>query len=159
MLLEPADEPLLRLLARDGRSSYAALAAATGRSEGAVARRVELLLERGALYVSTEIAQAPLGLPTLATLWLTVAPADLVAVGAELARHREVEFAGAVSGTANIVVSISCRDNADLYRYLTGPLAAVTAVDRCEVVVVGTRLKQAGTVMDGDRLPNPLAEG
>lgn len=158
-LLEPGDEPLLRLLARDGRSSYAALAAATGRSEAAVARRVELLLERGALFVSTELATVPLGLRTLATLWLTVAPADLVAVGEELARHDEAEFVGAVSGAANLVVSLTCRDHADLYRYLTGSLAAVTAVDRCEVVVAGARLKQAGTVMDGDRLPNPLAEG
>ncbi|MDO8188899.1 Lrp/AsnC family transcriptional regulator [Conexibacter sp. JD483] len=157
-LLEPGDEPLLRLLARDGRSSYAALAAATGRSEAAVGRRVELLLERGALFVSTEVAKAPLGLRTLATLWLTVAPADLVAVGEELARHVEVEFVGAISGAANLVVSLACRDNAGLYRYLTGPLAAVTGVDRCEVVVAGARLKQAGTVMDGDRLPNPLAE-
>lgn len=157
--LRPDDEPLLRLLARDGRSSYAALAAATGRGEASVARRVEQLLERGALFVSTEIATVPLGLRTLATLWLTVAPADLVAVGEELTRHPEVEFVGAVSGRANLVVSLLCRDNAALYGYLTGPLTAVAGIAGSEVVVAGARLKQAGTVMDGDRLPNPLAEG
>lgn len=59
---------------------------------------------------------------------------------------------------ANLVVSLVCRDNVALYDYLTGPLTAVEGIGGSEVVVAGARLKQAGTVMDGDRLPNPLAE-
>jgi DNA-binding Lrp family transcriptional regulator len=157
-VLTPEDEDLLRHLAIDGRMSFAALAAAVGRSEASVARRVGALLERGTLFARTEIAAALLGFHTTATLWLTVAPSSLERVGAEIAGHPEVEFSGAVSGPANLVVSVICRDNPDLYRYLTHRLGSIDAIRESEIVVAVRRLKQAGTIMDGDRLPNPLAE-
>jgi hypothetical protein len=66
-----------------------------------------------------------------------------------------VEFAGAVSGTANLTVSVICRDSPDLYRYLTRRLGAIDAIRQSEVVIAVRRLKQAGTITDGDRLPKP----
>ena len=154
-VLSPDDDELLRHLAVDGRMTFAALAAAVGRSEAIVARRVSALLERGTLFVRTELAAAPLGFRTMATLWLTVAPADLERVGTDIAAHPEVNFSGAVSGPANLVVSVICRDSPDLYRYLTRRLGRIDAIRQSEVVVAVRRLKQAGTIMDGDRLPKP----
>jgi DNA-binding Lrp family transcriptional regulator len=156
-ILEPADDDLLRELAIDGRTTFAALASAVGRPEAVVARRVNALLDRGTLWARAEIAPAPLGFHTIAALWLTVAPSDLERVGAEVAAHPEVEFCGAVSGVANLVVSVICSDSPDLYRYLTRRLGPIGAIRQSEVVVAARRLKQAGTVMDGDRLPSPLA--
>ena len=156
-VLAPDDADLLRHLAIDGRMSFAALAAAVGRSEASVARRVGALLDRGTLFARTEIAPALLGFDTLATLWLSVAPSSLERVGAEIASHPEVEFSGAVSGSANLVVSVICRDNPDLFRYLTRSLGSIDAIGESEIVVAVRRLKQAGTIMEGDRLPNPLA--
>jgi DNA-binding Lrp family transcriptional regulator len=151
--LTPDDDALLAPLAADGRTSYAALAAATGRNESAVARRVESLLERGMLFVDVEVAYALIGFRAAATLWLTVAPADIHRVGSEIALHPEVGFVGAVSGPASLVVAVTCRDTADLYRYITECLAPITAIRQHEVTVTVRHLKQAGTVMDGDRLP------
>ncbi|MFE3232498.1 Lrp/AsnC family transcriptional regulator [Kitasatospora indigofera] len=147
------DDALLAPLAADGRISYAALAAATGRNESAVARRVEALLERGMLFVDVEVAYALIGFRAAATLWLTVAPADIHRVGSEIALHPEVGFVGAVSGPASLVVAVTCRDTADLYRYITERLAPITAIRQHEVTVTVRHLKQAGTVMNGDRLP------
>jgi DNA-binding Lrp family transcriptional regulator len=157
-VLVPDDDDLLRHLAVDGRMTFAALADAVGRREAVVARRVGALLERGTLFVKTEIAAALLGFHTTASLWLTVAPSDLERVGEEIAAHPEVEFSGAISGSANLVVSVICRDSPDLYRYLTRRLGPIAAIRQSEIVVAVRRLKQAGTIMDGDRLPNPLAE-
>jgi DNA-binding Lrp family transcriptional regulator len=151
--LTPDDDTLLAPLAADGRLSYAALAAATGRNESAVARRVEALLERGMLFVDVEVAFALIGFRAAATLWLTVAPADIHRVGSEIALHPEVGFVGAVSGPASLVVAVTCRDTTDLYRYITERLAPITAIRQHEVTVTVRHLKQAGTVMDGDRLP------
>ena len=156
-VLSPDDDALLRHLAVDGRMTFAALAAAVGRPEAVVARRVGALLERGTLFARTEIAAALLGFRTTASLWLTVAPSELERVGTEIAAHPEVEFAGAISGSANLVVSLICRDSPDLYRYLTRRLGSIEAIRQSEIVVAARRLKQAGTIMDGDRLPNPLA--
>lgn len=151
--LTPEDEPLLAPLAADGRLSYAALAAATGRNESAVARRIEALLERGLLFVDVEVAYALIGFRAAATLWLTVAPADIDRVGTEIALHPEVGFVGAVSGPFSLIVAVTCRDTADLYRYLTQRLGPITAIRQHEVAITVRHLKQAGTVMDGDRLP------
>jgi DNA-binding Lrp family transcriptional regulator len=156
-VLVPDDDELLDHLAVDGRMTYAALAEAVGRPEAVVARRVGGLLDRGTLFVRTEIATALLGFHTTASLWLTVAPSDLERVGEQIADHPQVEFCGAVTGSANLVVSVICRDSPDLYRYLTRELASIAAIGQAEVVVADRRLKQAGTIMDGDRLPSPLA--
>lgn len=156
-VLTPDDDELLRLLAVDGRATYAALAAATGRNEAAVARRVDALFARGTLFVDVELAFSLLGFRTTAMLWLTVAPRDLDRVGAELAIHPEVAFVGAVSGPTNLVVSVTVRDTAALYRFLTDRLGAHDEIRQVEVAIAARRLKQAGTVMDGDRLPSPLA--
>jgi DNA-binding Lrp family transcriptional regulator len=157
-ILTIEDGELLRHLAVDGRMTFAALAAATGRREPAVARRVEALLQRGTLFVDTELATSLLGFATTAMLWLTVAPADIERAGTQIAVHPEVAFAGAVSGPANLAVSVTCRDSPDLYRYLTRRLGAIDAIRQVEVAVAARLLKRAGTIMDGDRLPNPLAE-
>lgn len=154
----PEDAPLLALLARDGRASYAALAASTGWSEARVARRVTELLDDGALIVDIETARAPLGFATAAMLSLTVAPSAIDRVGQTLSRDPEVPFVGVVTGRANLVVSILCRDNADLYRYLSERLGAIDGIHDVEVSLVLRRLKQAGTVMAGSRLPDPLGE-
>ena len=156
-VLVPDDDELLAHLAVDGRMSYAALAAAVGRPEAVVARRVGALLDRGTLFVRTEVATALLGFHTTATLWLTVAPSDLERVGAQIADHPQVQFCGAITGSANLVLAVICRDSPDLYQYLTRELGSIAAVRQAEVVVSDRRLKQAGTIMDGARLPSPLA--
>src|ERR1700733_922000 len=52
--LEPGDQPMLDLLAADGRAGYAALAAATGWTESRVARRLETLQRHGIVYFDVD---------------------------------------------------------------------------------------------------------
>jgi DNA-binding Lrp family transcriptional regulator len=150
------DQPLLAALAHDGRASYAALAADIGDSEARVARRVDALLAGGALIVDLEVASALLGFPLSAWLWLTVPPAQLDRVGRTIIRHPEVPFAAAISGPANLAASLIARDTTDLYRYLTQRIGAITDVHAVEVTPVLRRFKQAGTLMNGPRLPEPI---
>jgi DNA-binding Lrp family transcriptional regulator len=126
-------------------------------AQGARERTHRALRSPGSTAPRTEVAPTLLGFRTSATLWLTVAPSELEQVGGELADDPEVEFAGAVSGLANLVVMVTCRDIPDLHRYLTHRLGAIPAIRQSEVVVAVKRLKHAETVMDGDRLPNPLS--
>ncbi|MDX6390245.1 MAG: hypothetical protein QOJ73_1308 [Streptosporangiaceae bacterium] len=150
--LQPDDEPILAALARDGRVSYAALAAETGWTEGRITRRVEALHGSGVLYFDVDLATQLMGFATAATLWLTVEPSRLAAVGDQLARHAEVPFAAAVSGSANLVASLLCRDSEALYQYVTTKIGAVAGVRQLEISPVLRRVKQAGTLMDGLRL-------
>lgn len=159
--LRPEDGPLLDELAVDGRASYAALAAAAGTTVGRVTRRLEALRRAGILYFDVDLASTLMGFSAPAYLWLTVEPASLAEVGELLARHSEVAFAAAVSGSANLAASILCRDVEDLYRYVTTKISATAGVRQLEISPVLRRTKQAGSQMAGPRLatPAPPARG
>lgn len=150
--LTPEDGPLLAELARDGRASFATLAAAAGISQGRAARRVAALHRAGALYFDVDLAAEPLGFAVAAHLWLTVEPASLAAVGEQVAGHAEVPFASAISGTANLVASVICRDTEALYQYVTSRISAAQGVRQVEISPVLRRVKQAGSFMEGTRL-------
>lgn len=153
--LTPRDQPLIAALREDGRASYAQLAARTGWSAATVARRLDALLGAGALQIEVDLASDLLGFPTLATLWTTVAPAHLDEVGWRVARLPQTGFAAAVSGSANLAVSVVCRDSGELYRYLSEAIGVIPAVQAVELSPVIQRVKQHGSVMDGPRFPMP----
>lgn len=152
--LTAEDEPLLNLLRRDGRASYAALAKASGLTEGRVVRRLEAMRASGVVYFDLDLATGLLGFATTAYLWLTVAPARLHAVGEELATHAEVAFAAAMSGPSNLVLSVICRDLDELYEYVTTRIGTTDGVQAVEVSPMLRRIKQAGSLMDGPRIAN-----
>jgi DNA-binding Lrp family transcriptional regulator len=154
--VEPEDRPLLDALAHDGRASYAMLAEATGWTQRKVALRLGALLESGAVYIDIDAAVTLIGFRAVANLWFTVAPADLKAVGARLADHRQLAFAAAVTGTTNIMATALCEDAAALYGYLTTEVAAIPEVRTCETVPLLTRVKQAISLVDGGVLRGPV---
>jgi DNA-binding Lrp family transcriptional regulator len=153
--LQPEDAPLLDELARDGRSSYAALAVAAGWSQGRVTRRLEALRGAGVLYYDVDLATELMGFAASAYLWLTVEPASLAAVGEHLSSHPEVPFAAALTGSANLVAIAVCTDTEALYQYVTTKIGATSGVRQLEISPVLRRVKQAGTRVEGARLAAP----
>ena len=155
--VEHSDAILLDALAQDGRASWAALAAATGWTQRQVAQRVAALTTAGAVFFDLDVASSAVGLHTVATLWFTVAPADLAAVGAQLADHTELAYAAAVTGKTNLMASAMCRDAAALYLYLTTKVAAIPGVQSVETVPQLTRVKQAHFLIRDGRVRDPRA--
>ncbi|RMB85958.1 Lrp/AsnC family transcriptional regulator [Streptomyces shenzhenensis] len=132
--LDPSDEALLELLRHDGRATVADLAAATGQTESGAKRRVTRLRRAGVLYFQVEYDHEPLGYGAEAVLWLKVAPPRLRSVGQALAGHREVRFAAAVSGRANIMASVLCRTTEELFAYLADRVGSIQGVQAVEAV-------------------------
>lgn len=150
--LHPDDAPLLAELARDGRAGVAALARATGWPQSRISTRLDALLSTGTLQVKTDLSPAQFGYHTSAYLWLTVAPSHLAATGTEASLHPETTFAAAVTGTANLLVTTTCRTDSDLYAYVTTRIGALPGVHQAEIVPVLHRLKQGGTRLHDNRL-------
>jgi DNA-binding Lrp family transcriptional regulator len=150
--LTPGDGTLLAALGRDGRASYATLAAETGWTQGVAARRLELLRAAGVLYFDIDLATQVMGFASSAYLWLTVEPARLEETGELLAGHAEVPFVSAITGACNLIAAVICRDTEALYRYVTTRIGAAPGVRQLEISPVLRRVKQAGTWMDGPRL-------
>lgn len=151
----PEDAAILAVLGRDGRAGYAAIAAEIGWTPGRVRRRVEALLGSGAAYVDVDLAIEALGFKTFATIWATVAPGRLDEVGHRVAALPETAYVAAVSGPTNMMASVVTRDTNGLYRYVTEQLGALPGVERAEVAPVFRRVKQAGSLVYGTRLPAP----
>ena len=61
----------------------------------------------------------------------------------------------AVTGPANLVATVICRDTEALYEYVTTKISAVAGVRQLEISPILSRIKQAGSLMDGLRLATP----
>jgi DNA-binding Lrp family transcriptional regulator len=146
------DAPLLAALAADGRASVAALARSTDWPQSRVATRLEELLASGAAYVDLDMAPTRFGFSAIAYLFLTVAPGDLVHTAQALSAHPETSFAAAITGSANLLTAVTCRDSSALYTYVTTKVGALPAIRQAEIVPTLRRVKQAGTLVRGGRL-------
>ncbi|MCA1190617.1 MULTISPECIES: Lrp/AsnC family transcriptional regulator [unclassified Saccharopolyspora] len=153
--LSTSDERLLAALAADGRAGFVDLAAAADLTPGRAARRLHALLERRVVHVDVEIAAAALGLHARANLWLRVHPSAVKDVGRALAREPEVGFAAAVSGPHNLHAVAHCRNFDDLFEFTTDRIGALPGVHDVEVSPFVRHVKQAGTLVDDDRLAVP----
>ncbi|GAA3216797.1 Lrp/AsnC family transcriptional regulator [Dactylosporangium siamense] len=142
-----ADNGLLAALAKDGRASLTALAAATGWSETTVRRRLDELDRGTVLYFDVEIEPHLFGYTAEAMMWLTVAPATLTATTRALATHPQIAYAAATTGPANVSASVICRDLNELYEYIAGDIGSLPGVTSVETAPVVRRVKGGGTLL------------
>jgi DNA-binding Lrp family transcriptional regulator len=144
--LTPEDEPLLAELARDGRASSAALAAAIHWHESTVRRRMDELRRAGLLQFEVDLDDRAFGMNVHAMLWLSVEPARLDEAGRALAAHREIPYVAATTGPTNLLASAIFRDPQHLYEYLTGKLAGLPGVSSVQTAPVIRTLKRTGAI-------------
>ncbi|MFI7126913.1 Lrp/AsnC family transcriptional regulator [Nonomuraea sp. NPDC050153] len=146
IVLQEEDHRLVDVLARDGRAGYTELARATGWSEATVKRRLHRLRESGVLVTQLDYSPKLLGYRAEARLWMTVRPSELVHVATTLAGHPEISFAAVTTGPTNLLATAVCRDNADLYRYLTERVSALDAVQTLETAPVLRTMKRTSAL-------------
>jgi DNA-binding Lrp family transcriptional regulator len=146
--LDAGDRRMLDVLALDGRTSAAELATDTGWSQTTVRRRLSELRSAGALYYDLDFDNGSMVQELRVALWLEVEPARLAEVGEALAQHTEVAFAAATTGTANVYAAVNCQGPGSLYRYLTGPVAALPGIRRTETAPIHRILKGPGPVLE-----------
>ncbi|MCK2215568.1 Lrp/AsnC family transcriptional regulator [Actinomadura sp. ATCC 31491] len=147
MVLDAQDQAMLRVLSRDGRAGHGELAAAAGCSPATARRRLGQLRAAGVLRFDVEVPPRALGHHAEAWLWMKVRPARLTAVGAALAAHPEADVVAAVTGPANLMAGVTCRDTRDLYRYLTERVAPLDGVRELETAPVSRTVKRAGAAV------------
>ncbi|WUH93589.1 AsnC family transcriptional regulator [Streptomyces sp. NBC_00433] len=159
VVLGEEDRRLFAALARDGRTPAAELAALTGWSQTTIRRRMAELRASGALYYDLDFGQGVLAPEMRTAMLLEVEPASLAAAGQALAAHEEVAFAAATTGTANVYASLLCRDARALYRYLTGPVAAIPGVRRTETAPIHRTLKGPSPYLAPSRTARTAGRG
>ncbi|WP_310723600.1 Lrp/AsnC family transcriptional regulator [Streptomyces sp. N2A] len=149
------DEKILEALAADGRASLVDLATAADSTPGRVSRRLHALLQQRVVHIDVEIAAAALGYHARANLWLRVHPSAVKNVGRTLAREPEIAFAAAISGPYNIHAVAHCRDFDELFEFTSDRIGSLPGLQSMEISPVLQHVKQAGTLLSGDRLVGP----
>lgn len=117
--LSDGDEELIAVLAEDGRATVTEVAERLSISPPTVKRRLDSLLDAGALHVRTEISPILHGLRVEALTWLEVSPDRVERVGAVLGDHPSVRFCAVCTGTTQLLVDCVVADEHALYRFLT----------------------------------------
>lgn len=147
--LDEVDRALVALLVQDGRLGYTELARRTSVSESTARRKVEILLREGAIAITTEAEPRLFGYRLEALLWLTIRPAGLHETAQLLAAHPATRMAATTSGPTNLLVSVVCRDGADLYQLLTGTLGTLPEITHVDVTPILHTAKRTGVSQQG----------
>ncbi len=148
----PDDQRLIDALADDGRISDSALAALTGWSPARVKRRLAALQDSDTLSYDLDVLPELLGYTLNATMWISTSPRHLTTTAEQIVVHDEVASVVAISGSANLMVVVICRDVEHFYRYLAERLATVDHILAYDVSIRSKRLKQVGSLIAHGRL-------
>jgi DNA-binding Lrp family transcriptional regulator len=145
---------IARVLAGNGRATYAAIATRTGVSESTAARRVESLVQRGCLRFRTVFESPVLGYDVEYLLWLSVDPAHLEEVGVILAKHPANRYVAAATGEHNLIVQGVLPGYGDLYPFTTGVIGQLPGLRSADLALQVQVLKRAWVLIDDDGKPS-----
>jgi len=135
--LDELDRTLLRLLAEDGRRSYADLARDTGLSTSAVHQRVRRLEQRGAIAGYTaRIDPLTAGLPLSAFISIhAIDPAGADDAPERLRHLLAIEACHSVAGDESYILKVRVAGPAELEQLLQEIRAAAAVSTRTTVVL------------------------
>lgn len=126
------DIALLRALTADPRASYVALAERLSLSRNTVQAHMTALEAAGAfLAFDRSINPEPLGYPLTAFISVSLRQKELARIAARIGELPEVLQAHGMSGAADLLVQVVCRDAHDLFR-IDGEILAIDGVERTE---------------------------
>lgn len=155
--LTPQEFEIAKLLAADGRATYAAVAAAVGISESTAARRVESLVTRGCLRFRTLFEAPVIGLDVEFILWLAVDPSRIEAIGEAVSKHPATRYASATTGRFNLMLQGVLPTYGELYTFMTQIIGHLPGVLSADVTLLGQTLKRAWVSIDREGRPLPPA--
>lgn len=122
------DRSIVRELQRDARQSNVSLGRAVGLTEGAVRRRIEILLSSGALRFTVEADPELLGFSSHALLRIRCAPHLIDEVIAALSEMPELERVYHCTGQFDVTAVAHFPSTAALRDFTTTRLGAISGV-------------------------------
>jgi len=146
---------IAKVLAADGRATYAAIAARTGISESTTARRVESLVRRGCLRFRTVFEAPVIGFELEFLLWLTVEPGRIDEVGEQLAKKSSTRYVSATTGRHNLILQGVLPSYGDLYNYTTHVIGELPGLVSADLTLQVQTLKRAWVPIDAEGRPSP----
>jgi Lrp/AsnC family transcriptional regulator for asnA, asnC and gidA len=132
--LSPADRAIVEILQRDGRRPYSQIAAEVGVTEKTARRRVQALLDSGAIHIAAVTDPRTLGYGAAALAGIDLdgtRPASEVAES--LTAIDAADYVVVSAGRYSIFVELFCRDMAHLNEVVDTQVRATPGVGRVEL--------------------------
>ncbi len=133
--LDDLDFDILRLLAKDGRMSFAEMGRTLGVPLGTVRNRFLRLKEREILHVIGWVDPRELGYQAPVNLLIRTQSKYTESVRQQVEILPEVEFLAKVTGEYDLVADIVCEDLEDLNEFLTHKLQPIEGVEDARVLL------------------------
>lgn len=153
--LDDVDRVLIGLLQADARASYQELADATAMSASTARRRVERLVQAGAVKLVAVPAWTRIGLRLTAFIAISVDLYRLRAVGSELATMSEIVFVAVVTGAYDLIAEAVLPTNEDFVRFVTQQIAPIEGIRDIQTFMIPEFIKSFEQYRFPAK-PNPL---
>jgi DNA-binding Lrp family transcriptional regulator len=145
--VDETDLKIIKMLEKDARVSFRAIAKQLGVSEGTVYNRVKRLQDEGVIRgYSAKVDSTKLGMDLGAVIGLRVAGGHLVEVEQEISKSKGVCCVYDVTGDYDAVVIARFRSRADLNKFIKGVLSN-PHVERSVTHVVLNTVKEDFTTL------------
>jgi Lrp/AsnC family transcriptional regulator for asnA, asnC and gidA len=139
------DQAIIRVLQRDGRTSYIAMAKSLGVTEGTVRKRLAQLLADRVVQVVGVADLLKVGMRASAITGLNVERSKTKDALAQLMEMQEVRFIAVTTGTFDIIIEVVLPDTDSLHDFLVERLAAVPGLVRTDTSMILRIHKQSYT--------------
>jgi Lrp/AsnC family transcriptional regulator for asnA, asnC and gidA len=130
--LDDLDRRIMKLLRHDGRLSYAHIARTVGLSEPTVRKRIDRLVNAGAIINAARINPAPIGFPIDAMIGLRVVRGRVKGVGRRLAGVDDVAYVAYVAGSFDIIIEAFLPHTEGLFKFLNEDLDRIDGIASTE---------------------------
>ncbi len=134
--LDEIDRAIIAHLQYDGRKPFTDIAANLDISEGAVRRRVKLMIDDRVLQIVGIVEPQFLEWNAAGMIGLNVQAGRVDAVARQIAQFPEVTYLFMASGGFDLFVEVYCRDREHFVSFLNERLHQVPGVERTETFMI-----------------------
>jgi Lrp/AsnC family transcriptional regulator for asnA, asnC and gidA len=134
--LDETDRAIIAHLQYDGRKPFTEIASDLDVSEGAVRRRVKLMVEDGVLQIVAIIEPRFLEWNAASMIGVSVQAGQIEAAAERIAQFPEVTYLFMSSGGFDLFVEAYCRDRKHFASFLSEKLQKVPGVVRTEAFMI-----------------------
>ena len=126
--LDDVDRRIMKLLRHDARLSYAHVARTVGLSEPTVRKRIDRLVNAGAIINAARINPAPIGFPIDAMIGINVVRGKVQQVGRRLAAMEHVAYVAYVAGNFDSIIQAYLPHMEGLFKFLNEDLEKIDGI-------------------------------
>ena len=126
--MDQLDISIIQALQEDARKSYTDIAKLLNVAEGTVRNRVSRLLADDTLRLRATFDYLKVGFDASAVMTISVQPGMLDKVAKALQVINEVSYLMAITGDADLLVELTCRDNKHLLDVISNKIGKIPGI-------------------------------